>query len=196
VYDVEGVRITDFKKWANQLCPALRETAKGQKFICAVAHQNIAAQTIRTRKTVVEECDAGLMKLAVPIFMGNEFLGVAGGCGLLWNKGEVDAYLVHRITDLDQTVVESLTQDIETIPDDRLEAVISYLEKKVTAIIREAEISSAEPELNKASVSYPLREQTDDYQCCQRQRRNWKNDGGDQRGAVRGCQRPVVGLRR
>jgi len=153
VYDGEGVRITDFKKWANQLCPALRETEKGQKFICAVAHQNIAAQTIRTRKTVVEECDAGLMKLAVPIFMGNEFLGVAGGCGLLWNKGEVDAYLVHRITDLDQTVVESLAQDIETIPDDRLESVIGYLEKKVTAIIREAEISSAEPELNKVSVS-------------------------------------------
>ena len=45
VYDVAGVRITDFKKWANRLCPALRGTEKGQKFICAVAHQNIAAQT-------------------------------------------------------------------------------------------------------------------------------------------------------
>ena len=108
VYDVEGVRITDFKKWANRLCPALRETEKGQKFICAVAHQNIAARTIKTRKTVVDECDAGLMKFAVPIFVEEEFLGAAGGCGLLRNQEQVDAYLVHRTTDLDEKVIEEL----------------------------------------------------------------------------------------
>jgi ligand-binding sensor protein len=137
VYDVEGVRITDFKKWANRLCPALRETEKGQKFICAVAHQNIAAQTIKTGKTIVDECDAGLMKFAVPIFMENEFLGVAGGCGLLRNQEQVDAYLVHRTTGLDKEPVEDLSDDIETIPNDRLESAISYVEKKVAEIIRE-----------------------------------------------------------
>ena len=54
VYDVAGVRITDYKKWANRLCPALRATEKGQESICAVAHQNIAAQAIKTGKTVVD----------------------------------------------------------------------------------------------------------------------------------------------
>jgi len=142
VYDVEGVRITDFKKWANRLCPALRETEKGQKFICAVAHQNIAAQAIKTGKTVVDECDAGLMKFVVPIFVENEFLGTAGGCGLLRNQEQVDAYLVHRTTDLDENVVENLSEDIETIPNDRLESAISYLEKKVTEIIRELKSNS------------------------------------------------------
>jgi ligand-binding sensor protein len=137
VYDVEGVRITDFKKWANRLCPALRETEKGQKFICAVAHQNIAAQTIKTGKTIVDECDAGLMKFAVPIFVENEFLGVAGGCGLLRNQEQVDAYLVHRTTGLDKELVQGLSDDIEIIPNDRLESAISYVEKKVAEIIRE-----------------------------------------------------------
>ncbi len=137
VYDVEGVRITDFKKWANRLCPALRETEKGQEFICAVAHQNIAAQTIKTGKTVVDECDAGLMKFVVPIFVENEFLGVAGGCGLLRNQEQVDTYLVHRTTGLDEEVVEDLSENIETIPNDRLESAISCLEKKVAEIIRE-----------------------------------------------------------
>lgn len=137
VYDVAGMKITDFKKWANRLCPALRETEKGQKFICAVAHQNIAAEAIKTRKTVVDECDAGLIKFAVPIFEGNEFLGAAGGCGLLRNQEQVDTYLVHQTTGLDAKVVEDLAQDIETIPDDRLESAISYLEKKVAGIVRE-----------------------------------------------------------
>ena len=137
VYDVEGVRIIDLKEFPNRLCPALRETEKGQQFICAVAHQNIAAQTVKTGKTVVDECDAGLMKFAVPIFVEDEFLGVAGGCGLLRNEEEVDAYLVHRTTGLDEEVVENLSENIETIPNDRLESAISYLEKKVADIIRE-----------------------------------------------------------
>jgi hypothetical protein len=34
VFDAAGVRITDFKKWTNRLCPAIRETGKGLKFIC------------------------------------------------------------------------------------------------------------------------------------------------------------------
>ena len=144
VYDVQGVRITDFKKWANRLCPALRQTEKGQEFICAVAHQNIAAQTVKTGTSVVDECDAGLMKFATPIFVENEFLGVAGGCGLLRNQEQVDTYLVHRTTGLDAEVIEALSEDIETIPNDRLEAVINYLEKKVAESIREFRIELRE----------------------------------------------------
>ncbi len=137
VYDVAGIRITDFKKWANRLCPALRETDKGQEFICAVAHQNIAARTTKTRKTVLDECDAGLMKFVVPIFVEDEFLGAAGGCGLLRNQELVDTYLVHRTTGLEEEVIEDLSEDIETISNDRLASAISYLEKKVVEIIRE-----------------------------------------------------------
>jgi ligand-binding sensor protein len=137
VYNVAGVRITDFKKWANQLCPALRATEKGQEYICAVAHQNIAAQAIKTRKTIVNECDAGLMKFAVPIFVDNEFLGVAGGCGLLRDQQQVDTYLVHRTTGLAEEVVEDLAKDIATIPNNRLEPTINYVENKVAEIIRE-----------------------------------------------------------
>ena len=67
VFNVDGVRITDFKRWANKLCPLIKADEKGQNYICAVAHQNIAAQARRTRKPVIAECDAGLMKLVAPI---------------------------------------------------------------------------------------------------------------------------------
>jgi ligand-binding sensor protein len=134
VYDAEGVRITDFKKWANRLCPAIRATEKGQKFICAVAHQNIAAQALKTGRTIVAECDAGLMKFAVPIISRDEFLGVAGGCGLLRGQEMVDSYLVHRTTDMAEDDAKNLSEDIDTIPDDRLQSAIDYLEKKVAQI--------------------------------------------------------------
>ena len=135
VYDAQGMRITGFKKWANRLCPSIRETDKGLKFICSVAHQNIAARVLKTRKTVIDECDAGLMKFAVPIFVGNEFLGVAGGCGKLRGDAKVDVYLVHRTAGLDEAVIGDLSGDIEKIPEDRLESVINYVEKEVSVII-------------------------------------------------------------
>ena len=135
VFDAEGVRITDFKKWANRLCPAIRETEKGLKFICSVAHQNIAAEALKTGKTTVAECDAGLMKFAVPIFIDGEFLGVAGGCGMLRDHEQIDAYLVHRTAGIDEEAVKSLSEDIETITADRLASVVGFLENKVAEIV-------------------------------------------------------------
>ena len=135
VYDAQGMRITDFKKWANRLCPSIRDTEKGLQSICSLAHQNVAAQVVRTRETVIDECDAGLMKFAVPIFIGDAFLGVAGGCGKLRGEGQVDAYLVHRTADLDEKVIGDLAGDIETIPEDKLESVINYVENKVGEVI-------------------------------------------------------------
>ena len=137
VYDANGLRITDFKKWANKLCPALRATEKGQKFICAVAHQNIAARASKSRETIVAECDAGLMKFVVPIMVDDEFLGTAGGCGLLNNPGQVDAYLVHRTTDMDEEAVRNLAEGIENIPHDRLADVRDFVENTVAESIQQ-----------------------------------------------------------
>ena len=137
VYDGRGMRITNFKKWANRLCPSIRDTEKGLQSICSVAHQNVAARVVKTRATVIDECDAGLMKFAVPIFVDNEFMGVAGGCGKLRGRGQVDTYLVHRTADLDEKVIGDLAGDIETIPEDKLESVINYVENKVDEVIEE-----------------------------------------------------------
>ena len=41
VFDVDGLRITDFKRWANRLCPVIKADEKGQSYICAAAHQNL-----------------------------------------------------------------------------------------------------------------------------------------------------------
>ena len=137
VYDSEGKRVTEFKKWANRLCPAIRQTEKGLRFICSVAHQNLAAQVSRIRKTIVAECDAGMLKFAVPIFIDDEFLGVAGGCGMLNNGGQIDTYLVHRAADLAEKIVTNLSESVTPIPDGRLALVIGFLEARVDEIVRE-----------------------------------------------------------
>ena len=131
VFDADGTRITDYKKWANRLCPVVKENKKGQDYICAVAHQNAANQAQKTKDAVVIECDAGLVKIVVPIFFDDQFLGVAGGCGLLLKDSEVDAFLVYKMTGIDIEEILKLSSDICTITKEKIEGVIKYIEEEL-----------------------------------------------------------------
>lgn len=110
VFNTDGIRITDNKVWVNRLCPAIKATDKGQAFICAVAHMNLAHQAKEEGKPVIEACDAGLMKIVVPIIMDGEFIGAVGACGLLPADGEVDAFLVNKITEIEEDTVEAFAR--------------------------------------------------------------------------------------
>lgn len=139
IFNIEGIRITDYKNWANKLCPAIKATDKGQSYICAVAHMNLSAQAKQTQESLVEECDAGLVKIVAPIFMKDEFLGAVGACGFLLDGGEVDSFLVNMTTGIDEEEVERLSADIETISIEKARIVLSFIEEEVGKIIRKFE---------------------------------------------------------
>ena len=139
VFDVDGVRITNFKKWANKLCPVIKADEKGQGYICAVAHQNIAAQAQRSHKAVVAECDAGLMKLAVPIFLNGDFLGVAGGCGYIAENGEVDMFMISKTTGIAEEKLMDLSADIAVMTPEQAESHTKFIQVEIEQIIKEYE---------------------------------------------------------
>lgn len=134
VFDVAGVRITEFKRWANKLCPVIKADEKGQNYICAVAHQNIAAQAERTQQPVISECDAGLMKMVVPIFVDGEFLGVAGGCGYILGDGEVDLFMVNKTIGIAKDELEDLSADVPVMTMEEAEALTQFIRHEVDQI--------------------------------------------------------------
>lgn len=136
VFDIKGYRISDFKSWANRLCPQIKATDKGQSFICAPAHMNLAAQAMQTRQAVIEECDAGLAKIVIPIFVENEFVGAVGACGYLLDDGEVDSFLVNKMTDIDEDTVQELSVDIPTITTDGAKNLVVYIQKQIDILLR------------------------------------------------------------
>ena len=135
VLDKDGVRITDYRNWANRLCPVVKSNEKGQSFICALANQNMMAQAMQTRKPVTGECDAGLVKLVVPIFVGDAFLGIAGGCGLLLDDSEVEVFLVSKITGIDEKEIQGLSDDISKITADKAESLFGYVQEQIDRIV-------------------------------------------------------------
>ena len=135
VFSVKGYRISECKNWANKLCPAIKATDKGQSFICAPAHMNIAAQAMRTKKTVIEECDAGMVKMVVPVFVADEFIGAIGACGFLLDDGEIDSYLVNKMTDIDEEEIERLSQGIPAITTAKAESLSNYITGQIEKIL-------------------------------------------------------------
>lgn len=135
VFNPKGYRISEVKNWANRLCPAIKATDKGQSFICAPAHMNIAAMAMKQRQAVIEECDAGMIKMVVPIFYESEFVGAVGACGLLLDDGEVDSFLVNKMTDIDEETVESLSEGISSVTTAKAEALSRFISEQVEEIL-------------------------------------------------------------
>jgi ligand-binding sensor protein len=143
IFNTDGIRITDNLKWPNRLCPEIKANPKGQSFICATAHMNLANQARRSNAPVVEECDAGLVKLVVPICVDGTFLGAVGACGLLLDDGEVDTFLVNKITEMDEARLEPLTDGIPTISSSAAAALNQFIVQRIAAIVADYQARQA-----------------------------------------------------
>ena len=135
VFNADGMRVTDFVFWANHLCPRIKSHEKGQKFICAVAHQNLAARAARSGKAVIDACDAGMIKLVVPVMVGGDFIGVAGGCGSLETGEEIDPFLIHKTIGMPEDQIERLADDIRVISRLQAEAYAEFVEEQIQLLV-------------------------------------------------------------
>jgi ligand-binding sensor protein len=96
---------------------------------------NIAMQAMRTRKTVIEECDAGLVKMVVPVFVDDEFVGAIGACGFLLDDGEIDSFLINKMTGIDEEKIERLSEGITAITTAKAESLSKYITGQIEKII-------------------------------------------------------------
>lgn len=135
VFGPDGMSITRFKRWANSLCPAVKATDKGLSFICAIANQNMSREASQTRQPLVGECDAGLVRFVVPIFVGDEFLGAVAACGAIIDHTEVESFLINKLTGIEEARIEHLSKDIYRMPDDEVEELVEYIREKVASIV-------------------------------------------------------------
>lgn len=135
VYDISGKGITGTPRWCNRLCPEIKANKDSLAAICASGNQYFMAQTKKTGKAVIDECDAGLTKIAVPIFVDGEFLGTAGGCGLLPAGGEVQTFLLEKTMGLSEIHILGLCEGLGTMTQEDAEKMAVYIEKRIAQFV-------------------------------------------------------------
>lgn len=139
IYDAEGKQATRYECEGNVVCQAIRDTQDGGIQICARSHQTIMAMAQRKRDTVIEECDAAMVKVIVPIFAGEEFLGAAGVCGLLWHDEEVDAFYVSKVTGIPEADIEEMARATKRLTHEEAEKIAEFMAERIkTATTRAA----------------------------------------------------------
>jgi ligand-binding sensor protein len=136
IYNSEGNSITGAQNWCNRLCPKIKANKDALAAICASANQNFMAQARQTHMAVVDECDAGLLKIAVPIFVKGAFLGTAGGCGLLLEGGEVEDFMVQKTTGLGEDEIIELCEGMESITEEKAHEVAAMIEERISQIVK------------------------------------------------------------
>ena len=134
-FNRDGIRISEFKHWANKLCPAIKATDKGQAFICAVAHMNIAALASQEKDVVIEECDAGLVKMVIPIFFKDDFVGSFACCGFILDDGEVDSFMINKTTEIDEQEIDTLSKDLQSITMEKAEELAAFIKEEINKLL-------------------------------------------------------------
>lgn len=135
VFDAEGHRVTGrTRPRPNRLCPAIVATADGQTQICARSHQDIVGRVRREGKPVVDQCDAGFVKIIVPIFVDGEFLGAFGGCGKPLEDEGIDCFYISKVTGIPENEVEALASDITSMTERETREVASFLAARVRSV--------------------------------------------------------------
>ena len=132
VYNTSGIGITGKPIFCNPLCPKIKANKDSLSMICAAGNQNFMAQAKKTKKEVIGECDAGLLKIAVPIFMNGEFLGTAGGCGRLPQGGEVETFILQKSMGLSEKEVADLCQGLESITEVQAQEVANFIQTRIS----------------------------------------------------------------
>jgi len=137
VYDASGIGVTGKPNWCNRLCPQIKANKDSLAAICAPGNQNFMARAKLTRKSVVGECDAGMIKIAVPIFVNTTFLGTAGGCGLLPAGGEVETFIIEKSLGLSEEEIVDLCRGIESMTEEQAQEMAAFIEERITHYVNQ-----------------------------------------------------------
>jgi len=131
----DGKRLSG-NTWGNDLCREIRGDAKGFGSICAPAGQLFLKMMQDSAEPFSEECDAGMMRISVPIVKDGEFLGAVGGCGLIPEDGEIDEFTVDMMSDLDAERITHMAAKVSVASEARVKEIQDFIQKKLAAIIK------------------------------------------------------------
>lgn len=134
VFDADNVRVTDTQTWANELCPLIKGKPESASQVCAIAQMSMLAMARHTGETVIEECDAGMVKIVAPIVVGDELVGSVSACGRLLEEGELEHAYVAEVTGQEQGEVERLSSSVRPVTQAEAETIAAWMTERIGSL--------------------------------------------------------------
>ena len=146
--DSRGNRITPARVALHlaPVCALVRATADGVAAVCSPTSGFFSSQAAATGEPVVDECDAGLVKICVPILARGVHEGDLNACGLLAEDGEVETYLVSKAAGVPETEAEHAARNMQVADRKCVDAAANLLTSAVQDLIRDRWRAPSSPE--------------------------------------------------
>ena len=78
------------------LCMAVRDNQEATTFICGQANIAMLAVVEKSLRPEVDYCDAGLLRIVIPIVHEGTLIGMVVACGLASDDEEVNLFLIAK----------------------------------------------------------------------------------------------------
>ena len=102
-----------------------------------MVNQHFGAELARTKQPLIDECDAGLVKFAVPILLKGEFLGTVGGCGHLLSDSEVETFLIEKAIGKDDLGLEAKMNTVKRVSEEEVEEFLGSVQTYLDNLMSE-----------------------------------------------------------
>ncbi len=105
------------------LCHIIRMKKESLTYICSQCSRAMLTEVKQELKPVIDSCDAGFSRLAVPIIFHNNVIGQITACGGVQNINEIDSFLIAKQTDISEKEVENLAAATPVIAREEIQAI-------------------------------------------------------------------------
>ncbi len=92
------------------LCTAIRDDKETLTFVCSQTSTAMLAVVRKTLKPAVDACEAGLLRVVVPLVRQGRLVGQVTACGVAAADEEPDTFLIAKQLGLDEDRVAELAQ--------------------------------------------------------------------------------------
>ncbi len=92
------------------LCGAIRENPDATVSICSQTNAAMRAVVEKTKRVEIDFCEAGLVRIVVPVIHNDKVIGQVMACGLASEEEEVDAFLVAQELKTDEEKILELAK--------------------------------------------------------------------------------------
>jgi ligand-binding sensor protein len=92
------------------LCAAIRNNREATTYICSQSNTAMLAVVRKTGRPEIDFCEAGLIRLVVPIFRDDRLIGQVFACGLASAEEELNSFVIARQLNMSEEAVLDLAK--------------------------------------------------------------------------------------
>ena len=107
------------------LCIKIREKKESLTYICSQCNTAMLEEARQELRPVIDFCDAGLSRMAIPVVRDRMLIGQVTACGGAPEEEEVNIFLVSKQVGITEKEVEELAASTPVVSEDAIETIAS-----------------------------------------------------------------------